>query len=140
MILKYGNNEQKKTWLPPMARGEALGAFALSEAGSGSDAASLTARAEPDGEGWVLNGEKLWVTNGGEAKLLLVMLRTDLASERRGARGIGAFIVPTDTPGYVVGKKEDKTGLRSSETVAVSFDNCRVGPEALLGEPDKGFI
>ncbi len=140
MILKYGNEDQKQRWLPPMARGEALGAFALSEAGAGSDAASLSAKAEPDGDGWVLNGEKMWVTNGGQAKLLLVMLRTDSASERRGARGIGAFIVPTDTPGYNVGKKEDKTGLRGSETVSVSFDNCRVGPEALLGDADHGFI
>jgi alkylation response protein AidB-like acyl-CoA dehydrogenase len=140
MILKYGSDEQKERWLPPMARGEALGAFALSEAGAGSDAASLSARAERDGDGWVLNGEKMWVTNGGEAKVLLVMMRTDTASERRGARGIGAFIIPTDTPGYNVGKKEDKTGLRGSETVSVSFDNCRVGPEALLGDQYKGFV
>jgi alkylation response protein AidB-like acyl-CoA dehydrogenase len=140
MILKYGSDEQKQRWLPPMARGEALGAFALSEAGAGSDAASLSARAERDGDGWVLNGEKMWVTNGGEAKVLLVMMRTDTASERRGARGIGAFIIPTDTPGYNVGKKEDKTGLRGSETVSVSFDNCRVGPEALLGDQYKGFV
>jgi alkylation response protein AidB-like acyl-CoA dehydrogenase len=140
MILKYGSEEQKQQWLPLMARGEALGAFALSEANAGSDAASLSARADRDGDGWVLNGEKLWVTNGGEAKILLVMLRTDTGRERRGARGIGAFVVPTDTPGYAVGKKEDKTGLRGSETVSVVFEDCRVGPEALLGEADKGFV
>jgi hypothetical protein len=140
MILKYGNEEQKKKWLPPMARGEVLGAFSLSEAGSGSDAASLQAKAERDSDGWVLNGEKMWVTNGGEADLVLVMMRTDTAGERRGARGIGAFIVPTDAPGYEVGKREDKTGLRSSETVSVAFNDCRVGPEALLGDPDKGFV
>jgi len=140
MILKYGTEEQKKKWLPPMARGEALGSFSLSEADAGSDAASLKARAERDGDAWVLSGEKMWVTNGGEADVVLVMARTDEQGDRRGPRGIGAFIVPTDTPGYVVGKKEDKTGLRSSETVSIAFDDMRLGPEALLGDPDKGFI
>ncbi len=140
MILKYASEEQKRKWLPAMARGEALGAFALSEAGAGSDAASLKARAERDGDGWVLNGEKLWVTNGGAADLVLVMVRTDAPGERRGPRGIGAFVVPTDTPGYQVGKKEDKTGLRSSETVAIAFNDLRLGPESLLGQPDHGFI
>jgi alkylation response protein AidB-like acyl-CoA dehydrogenase len=140
MILKYGSEEQKRKWLPPMARGESLGAFSLSEADSGSDAASLKARAVRDGDDWVLNGEKMWVTNGGEADVVLVMMRTDAPGDRRGPRGIGAFIVPTDTPGYTVGKKEDKTGLRGSETVSISFDDMRLGPEALLGEPEKGFI
>ncbi|MEE8551049.1 MAG: acyl-CoA dehydrogenase family protein [Gemmatimonadota bacterium] len=140
MILKYGSEEQKQKWLPPMARGEVLGAFSLSEAGSGSDAASLKARAEPDGDGWILNGEKMWVTNGGAADVVIAMLRTDTPDERRGPRGIGAFIIPTDTPGYSVGKKEDKTGLRSSETVSVVFNDLRLGHEALLGESDKGFI
>ncbi len=140
MILKYGSEEQKQKWLPPMARGEVLGAFSLSEAGSGSDAASLKARAEPDGDGWVLNGEKMWVTNGGAADVVIAMVRTDTPDERRGPRGIGAFIIPTDTPGYSVGKKEDKTGLRSSETVSIVFNDLRLGPEALLGESDKGFI
>lgn len=140
MILKYGSEEQKRTWLPPMARGEALGAFALSEADAGSDAASLKARAVRDGDGWILNGEKMWVTNGGAAQLVLTMVRTDEPGDRRGPRGIGAFIIPTDTPGYIVGKKEDKSGLRGSETVSVAFKDMRLGPEALLGEPDKGFI
>ncbi|MGD8866711.1 MAG: acyl-CoA dehydrogenase family protein [Gemmatimonadales bacterium] len=140
MILKYGSEEQKRKWLPPMARGEKLGAFALSEADAGSDAASLKARAVRDGDGWVLNGEKMWVTNGGEADVVLVMARTDEPDDRRGPRGIGAFVVPTDTPGYEVGKKEDKTGLRSSETVSISFNDMRVGSEALLGEESKGFI
>lgn len=140
MILKYGSEEQKRKWLPPMAQGEILGAFSLSEAGAGSDAASLKARAERDGRGWVLNGEKMWVTNGSAADVLMVMVRTDAPGARRGTRGIGAFIVPTDTPGYEAGKKEDKTGLRSSETVSVAFKDVRVGPEALLGEPDKGLI
>ena len=140
MILRFGNDEQKQKWLPPMARGELLGAFALSEAGSGSDAASLSARAERDGEHWVLNGEKLWVSNGSRADVVMVMVRTDRPDDRRGPRGIGAFIVPTDTPGYSVGKKEDKTGLRSSETVAISFNDMRLGSDALLGDPYKGFL
>ncbi|MGD2216851.1 MAG: acyl-CoA dehydrogenase family protein [Gemmatimonadales bacterium] len=140
MILKFGTEEQKRRWLPPMARGEALGAFALSEADSGSDAASLKARAVRDGDGWILNGEKMWVTNGGAADVVLTMVRTDEAGDRRGPRGIGAFVVPTDTPGYSVGKKEDKSGLRGSETVSIAFEDMRLGPEALLGEPGKGFI
>ena len=140
MVLKYGSDEQKRKWLPPMARGELLGAFALSEADAGSDAASLKARAVRDGDDWVLNGEKMWVTNGGEADVVLVMARTDEPGDRRGPRGIGAFIVPADTPGYVVGKKEDKTGLRGSETVSIAFNDMRVGADALLGEPAKGFI
>jgi len=140
MVLKYGSEEQKRKWLPPMARGEVLGAFALSEADAGSDAASLKARAVRDGDDWVLNGEKMWVTNGGEADVVLAMVRTDDPGDRRGPRGIGAFIIPTDTPGYVVGKKEEKTGLRGSETVSIAFNDLRVGPEALLGEADKGFI
>jgi len=123
-----------------MARGEILSAFALSEAGAGSDAASLQARAERDGDGWLLNGEKMWVTNGAAAGVLVVMVRTDAPGERRGARGIGAFVVPTDTPGYEVGKKEDKMGLRGSETVSVAFNDLRLGSEALLGDPDKGLI
>jgi len=140
MVLKYGSDEQKQKWLPPMARGEVLGAFALSEANAGSDAASLQARAVRDGDDWILNGEKMWVTNGSQADVVLTMVRTDDPGERRGPRGIGAFIIPTDTLGYVVGKKEDKMGLRSSETVSVSFNDLRLGPEALLGEPDKGLI
>ncbi len=140
MVLKYGSDEQKRKWLPPMARGEVLGAFALSEADAGSDAASLKARAVRDGDDWVLNGEKMWVTNGSEADVVLAMVRTDDPGDRRGPRGIGAFIIPTDTPGYVVGKKEEKTGLRGSETVSIAFNDLRVGPEALLGDADKGFI
>jgi alkylation response protein AidB-like acyl-CoA dehydrogenase len=88
----------------------------------------------------VLSGEKMWVSHGGEAGVVLVMVRTDEPSDRRGPRGIGAFIVPRDTPGYVVGKKEDKTGLRSSETVSIAFDDMRLPAEALLGDPAKGFV
>ncbi len=82
----------------------------------------------------------MWVTNGGEADVLITMVRTDRPGEARGPRGIGAFIVPTDADGYRVGKKEEKAGLRSSETVSVAFNDLRLGPDALLGEPDKGFV
>ena len=140
IIHKFGSEEQKQRWLPAMARGDVIGAFALSEADAGSDAASLKARAEPNGDSWILNGEKMWVTNGGVAGIVLAMVRTDTSDERRGTRGIGSFIIPTDSQGYQVGKKEDKTGLRSSETVSVAFNNLRLGPEALLGDKDKGFI
>ncbi len=140
MILKFGTEEQKRKWLLRLAEGKILGAFALSEAGSGSDAASLSARAERDGDDWILNGEKLWVSNGSIASIVISMLRTDAPGSRRGARGIGAFIVPTDAPGYSVGKKEDKCGIRSSETVAIAFNDLRLGSDALLGEADKGFI
>jgi alkylation response protein AidB-like acyl-CoA dehydrogenase len=140
MILKHGSDAQKAKWLAPMARGEVLGAFSLSEADSGSDAASLQARAVRDGDGWVLRGQKMWVTNGGLADVVIAMVRTDRPGEGRGPRGVGAFIVPTDSPGYRVGKKEEKMGLRGSETVSVAFEDLRLGPESLLGEPDKGFI
>jgi len=138
MLLRHGSAAQKDRWLRPLARGEKLGAFALSEADAGSDAASLISRAERRGEGWVLNGAKAWVSNGGTADVVLAMVRTDGGAG--GARGIGCFIVPTDAPGYVVGKAEDKMGLRASNTTAVYFQDMALGAEHLLGEPGEGFI
>lgn len=138
-LLRHGTSEQKERWLKPMARGEMLGAFALSEAGSGSDAASLQAQAVRDGEGWRVNGSKLWVTNGASADVVLLMARTDDPADRKGTRGIGAFIVPTELEGWVPGKKERKLGLRGSETVGVSLEDLRLGPEHLIGEPGRGF-
>jgi alkylation response protein AidB-like acyl-CoA dehydrogenase len=140
MILAQGTAEQKERWLKPMARGEMLGAFALSEAEAGSDAAAMAAQARKVGGGWVLNGTKAWITNGGFGDLVIVMCRTDEAGDRRGAKGIGAFLVPTDAEGYVVGKKEDKMGQRASETVGISFENLFVPDEQLLGDPSQGFI
>lgn len=140
MILKYGNDEQKKRFLPGMARGEILGAFALSEPEAGSDAASLTCQAVQDGDDWILNGTKSWVTSGNHAGAILAMARTDSASERKGARGIGTFIITPDLPGFHVGKKEDKLGLRSSPTVQLTFDGMRVPGANLLGEKHMGFI
>jgi len=138
-LLRYGTEAQKERWLKPMARGELLGAFSLSEAGSGSDAAALQAQAVRDGDGWLLNGSKLWVTNGASADVVLLMVRTDDPADRKGTRGIGAFLVPTELDGWVPGKKERKLGLRGSETVGVSLENLRLGPEHLIGEPDLGF-
>jgi len=138
-LLRHGTEEQRERWLKPMARGEILGAFSLSEAGSGSDAAALQAQAVRDGDGWRLNGEKMWVTNGASADLVLLMARTDGPEDRLGTRGIGAFLVPTDTPGWVPGRKERKMGLRGSETVAVALEDLRLGPEHLIGDPLLGF-
>ncbi len=139
LVLKHGTDEQKERWLKPMARGELLGAFSLSEASSGSDAASLTTQARREDAGWVLSGEKMWVTNGASADVVLLFARTDTAGDRRGSHGIGAFIVPTDVPGYRPGKKERKMGLRGSETVALHLEDVRLGPEHLLGEPGEGY-
>jgi alkylation response protein AidB-like acyl-CoA dehydrogenase len=140
MILASGSEEQKERWLKPMARGELLGAFSLSEPDSGSDAASMQAQARRVEGGWVLNGAKAWVTNGGFGDVVVTMVRTDQPSNRRGSRGIGAFIVPTDTQGYVIGRKEDKMGQRASETVGVAFEEMFIPDAQVLGDPDHGFI
>ncbi|MFL5595029.1 MAG: acyl-CoA dehydrogenase family protein [Gemmatimonadaceae bacterium] len=140
MILRYGSAEQKDRFLRKMARGEILSAFALSEPEAGSDASALTTQAVKDGDAWILNGTKSWVTNGNTAGAIMTMARTDATSARRGARGIGAFIVTPDLPGFNVGKKEDKLGLRASPTVQLNFDNLRVPKENLLGDETQGFI
>src|SRR4051812_30780087 len=140
MLLRWGSDEQKERLLKPMARGEILGAFALSEPDSGSDAASLRTQATRDGDCWVLNGTKAWVSSGTHAGVIMTMARTDGPSDRRGARGIGAFIITPDLPGFSIGKKEDKMGLRASPTVQLHFDNMRVPKQNLLGEPGLGFI
>ena len=140
MILRFGTDEQKKRFLPPMARGDILGAFALSEPEAGSDAASLTTQAVRDGDDWILNGTKSWVTSGSHAGAILTMARTDTAKDRKGPRGIGAFIITPELPGFHVGKKEDKLGLRSSPTVQLTLDNLRVPGANLLGQPHMGFV
>jgi alkylation response protein AidB-like acyl-CoA dehydrogenase len=140
MLLKYGSERQREQYLGPMARGELLGAFALSEPDAGSDAASLRTQAVRDGDHWVLDGTKAWVTNGGEAGVIVAMARTDTADLRRGARGISAFILTPDLPGFKVGKKENKMGLRASPTVQLVFDQMRVPAERLLGEEGQGFV
>ena len=140
MLLRWGSDAQKQRFLAPMARGDMLGAFALSEPDAGSDAASLSTQAVRDGDGWVLNGTKAWVTSGSEADVLIVMARTDTAAERRGARGISAFIVTPDLPGFKVGKKEDKMGLRASPTVQIELADLRVPAANLLGKEGAGFL
>jgi alkylation response protein AidB-like acyl-CoA dehydrogenase len=140
MLLRWGNDEQKQRFLAPMARGEKLGAFALSEPEAGSDAASLSAQAVKDGDHWVLTGTKAWVTNGNTAQVILAMARTDQPGARKGAKGISAFIITPDLPGFSVSKKEDKMGLRASPTVQLRFDEMRVPAANLLGEAGQGFI
>jgi alkylation response protein AidB-like acyl-CoA dehydrogenase len=140
MILAQGTPGQKERFLKPMARGEWLGAFSLSEPDAGSDAASLGAQAVRAEGGWVLNGAKAWVTNGGFGDVVIAMCRTDTPTDRRGAKGIGAFILRTDAEGYEVGRKEDKMGQRASETVGIAFRDLFVPDEQLLGDPSLGFI
>ncbi len=140
MILKWGSADQKERYLRPMARGEMLGAFALSEPEAGSDAASLTTQAVRDGNDWILNGTKAWVSSGTKGDVILAMARTDTPDDRRGARGISAFIVTPDLPGFSVGKKEDKMGLRASPTVQIHFSDMRVPGDRLLGAVGSGFI
>jgi len=131
MLVRHGSAAQKNRWLKGMARGELLAGFALSEPESGSDAASLRARAVRDGDGWALSGTKAWATNGGTADLMMVMARSE--------RGICAFIVPTDAAGYRPGKAEDKMGLRASNTVALALEEVRLPADHLLGEEGEGF-
>jgi alkylation response protein AidB-like acyl-CoA dehydrogenase len=131
MLLRHGTAAQRDRWLKPMARGELLAGFALSEPESGSDAASLRARAVRDGDHWVLRGTKAWATNGGTADLMMVLARTE--------PGVSAFIVPTDAPGYRAGKPEDKMGLRASNTVALALEDVRLPADHLLGEEGQGL-
>jgi alkylation response protein AidB-like acyl-CoA dehydrogenase len=140
MLLRWGSPSQKQAYLKPMARGESLGVFCLSEPDAGSDAASLSCQAVRDGDHWVLNGTKSWVSSGAYAGVAVVMARTDSPGKRLGARGISAFIVTPDMPGFGVGKKEDKMGLRASATVQLVFDNLRVPAENILGEQGMGFV
>ena len=134
----HGTAEQQERWLKPMARGELLAAFCVSEADAGSDLANVRARGEWNGSNWVLNGTKAWVTNGDVADVLLVMVRTsDDASSR--ARGLSFFIVPSDTPGVVAGKAEDKMGLRASRTTQIALTDVQLTAEHLVGEEGKGF-
>jgi alkylation response protein AidB-like acyl-CoA dehydrogenase len=140
MILRYGSDPQRERYLPAMARGEWLGAFALSEPEAGSDAAAMTTQAVRDGDAWILDGTKAWVTSGREAGVILAMARTDRPAERRGPRGISAFIITPELPGFRVGKKEDKLGLRASSTVQLTFDRMRVPADRLLGQEGKGFV
>ena len=135
-ISSAGTEEQKRSFLVPLARGERLGAWALTEPGAGSDAGAIGTTAVRDGDGWRLSGHKLFITNGSRADTLVVMASTDPA---RGTKGISAFIVPGDTPGLRKGKNLDKLGFRSSDTVALTLEDVRVPAGNLLGELTGGF-
>ena len=134
-ILRYGSEDLKSHWLPRLAS-EMVGAYALSEAGSGSDAFALQTRARRDGDGWVLDGRKLWITNGGEAGVFIIFAN---ANPEAGYRGITAFLVDRDSAGFTVGKKEDKLGIRASSTVELIMDGVRVSDENVLGDVGKGY-
>lgn len=135
LILGHGSDEQKQQWLPAMAAGEARACFALSEAGAGSDAGALTTSARRDGDGWILNGEKKWVTHGDAAGVALVAARTG----ESGARGVSLFIVSTDVDGYAVVHRETTLGLRPVSVATVRLNDVRVGADALLGQEGRGF-
>ncbi|HEX7151768.1 MAG TPA: acyl-CoA dehydrogenase [Thermoanaerobaculia bacterium] len=134
-IVRWGNQDQKSKYLSMLAR-DTVGAYALSEAGSGSDAFALALRAEDKGDHWVLNGQKLWITNAAEAGLFIVFAN---ANPDAGYKGITAFLIERDFPGFRVGKKEDKTGIRASSTCELILEDCRVPKENVLGEAGKGY-
>jgi hypothetical protein len=131
LILRHGSQAQRTGWLPRLASGDALGAFALSEPDAGSDISALTTQAEPDGDGWRISGVKRWVTNGARAGVVLVFGRTE--------RGVSTFLVTPGVPGYRTGEVERTMGLRGSQTVTVELDGVRVGADGLLGEEGKGI-
>jgi alkylation response protein AidB-like acyl-CoA dehydrogenase len=136
-LAMFGTDEQKRRWLTPLARGEKLAAWGLTEAQSGSDAAAMRTTAVRDGDGWVITGSKQFITHGTYGDTMVAMAITDRA---RGNRGISAFVVERGTPGFRAGKKEDKLGMRASETSEVIFEGCRVPASHLLGEEGQGFI
>lgn len=134
-IMRWGSSEQKKKYLPKLAS-DRVGAYALSEAGSGSDAFALACRAVDAGDHYVLNGRKLWITNAAEAGLFIVFANIN---PEAGYKGITAFLVDRDTPGFSVGKKEDKLGIRASSTCELIFDDCAVPKGNVLGDAGKGY-
>ena len=134
-LLRWSTDEQKRTTLPRLAQGT-VGAYALSEAGSGSDAFALATRATARADGYILNGRKLWITNGNEADLFIVFANVDPDA---GYKGITAFLVDRGTPGFTIGKKEDKLGIRASSTCELIFEDCRVAGDRMLGEVGQGL-
>ena len=136
IMMSFASELQKQNWLVPLARGEMLGAFCLTEPHVGSDASGLRTTATLDGDHYVLNGVKQFITSGKNADMAIVMAVTDKAA---GKRGISAFIVPTKTPGYTVARIEDKLGQHSSDTAQILFENCRVPASLMIGEPGAGY-
>lgn len=136
ILLAYGNDAQKRDWLAPLARGEMLGAFCLTEPQAGSDASALRTSARRDGDSYVIDGVKQFITSGKEGDVAIVLAVTDKAA---GKRGISAFIVPTATPGYIVARLEDKLGQHSSDTAQIVFENCRVPAANRIGAEGEGY-
>jgi len=136
-IMLYGTEGQKQKYLPDVAKGKKLTAFALTEAGAGSDAGAITTSAKKDGDYYILNGTKQWITNGGEAEIYTVFAVTD---KTKGSRGASAFLVEKGTPGFEFGKKENKMGIRASTTRELIFNDCKIPKENLLGKEGLGFI
>ena len=135
-ILLSGTEEQKRHYLPDLVSGEKLGAFCLTEAGAGSDASAITTTARRDGDDYIIDGTKQWITNGGEAEIYTVVALTD---KKRGARGASTFVVEKGTPGLSFGKKEKKMGIRCSATREVVFENCRISADQRVGKEGGGF-
>ena len=136
ILMRYGNAQQKKQWLTPLAQGHLLGAFCLTEPHAGSDASSLKTTAIKDADGYVINGVKQFITSGKNGQVAIVIAVTDKGA---GKKGMSAFIVPTSTPGYSADRLEDKLGQHSSDTAQVNFDNCRVPAENLIGLEGEGY-
>lgn len=136
-IILYGSEEQKEKYLPDLASGEQMAAFGLTEAEAGSDASNIQTTAEKEGDHYVLNGTKQWITNGGEAEVYTIIAMTD---KSRGSRGASAFIVEKGMDGFTFGKKEDKLGIRASATRELVFDDCKVPEENILGKEGMGFM
>jgi len=136
-IILFGTDEQKQKYLPDIAAGKKLAAFGLTEANAGSDAGGMQTTAKKDGDHYILNGTKQWITNGGEAEIYSVIAITD---RKKGARGASAFILEKDMPGFTFGKKENKMGIRASATSELVFQDCRVHKSQMLGREGMGFI
>jgi len=136
ILMRYGNAQQKKQWLEPLAQGRMLGAFCLTEPQAGSDASSLRTTAVKEGDGYVINGTKQFITSGKNGQVAIVIAMTDKAA---GKKGMSAFLVPTDAPGYTVARLEDKLGQHSSDTALIQFDHCRIPAENLIGNEGEGY-
>ncbi|MFM2274566.1 MAG: hypothetical protein RL211_438 [Pseudomonadota bacterium] len=136
ILMRYGNAQQKKQWLTPLAQGRMLGAFCLTEPHVGSDASALKTTAVKDGNGYVINGVKQFITSGKYGDVAIVIAVTDKGA---GKKGMSAFLVPTNAPGYVVARLEDKLGQHSSDTAQINFDNCRIPGENLIGSEGEGY-
>ena len=136
ITLRYGSKAQKEEWLKPLARGEKLGCFCLTEPHTGSDASAITTRADRDGDFFILNGVKQFITSGKNADVAIVIAITDKAA---GKKGISCFLVPTNTPGYIVARLEDKMGQHATDTAQILFENCRIPASCLMGKEGEGY-